>query len=146
MPAAVITFDVGALEQLRARFKGLDLADEAAPTIGALVEAQTRQRIIDGGPAPNGDAWDDWSESYARTRHANHSLLRNEGHLLDSIEHQVRDGRVTVGAYMEYAAVHQYGAPSKRIPARPFLGISAENSAEIRQAILDAFGGAWRDA
>lgn len=63
----------------------------------------------------------------------------------------VSDSVIEIGSPAEYAAVHQFGAkkgafgktgrgapiPWGDIPARPFLGISQEDSAMIRNVLLD---------
>jgi phage virion morphogenesis protein len=90
--------------------------------MGALVESQTRQRITSTKTAPDGKKWAPWSEKYAVTRHGGHSLLRNEGDLLDAIQHLVSGDTSEVGANLEYAATHQYGDRKRGIPARPYLG------------------------
>ncbi len=104
-------------------------------SIGAEVESQTRRRIEDERTAPDGTPWADWSPRYAATRHGNHSLLQNEGHLVDSITHLVTGNSVEVGTNLVYGATHQVGRGG--IPARPFLGLSAENTADVLNVMDD---------
>lgn len=88
-------------------------------TMGAAVESQTRRRIADEKTGPDGRRWKPWSARYARTRHANHSLLVNEGHLLNSIRWALLGSdAVTIGTNLAYGPVHQFGVG---VPARPFL-------------------------
>jgi len=109
--------------------------------VGQLVEAQTRRRIQDEKTAPDGTAWEGWSESTKDQRQGNHSLLLFEGRLRDSIAGQAVNGNtVVVGASMIYAAVHQYGYGP--IPARPYLGLSDENADEVVDLVLDWCEGA----
>ena len=88
--------------------------------------------------------------------------LVDRGDLRGSVTYRVLgDGAVEVGAAREYAAIHQMGGTitakgkalrfrlatsafvnvrSVRIPARPYLGISAEDREEIVGTVEDA----WR--
>jgi phage gpG-like protein/phage gp36-like protein len=83
------------------------------------------------------------------------SILVGEGMLRDSLTSEVQGGAwsVLVGAAMEYAAVHQFGAEIKpksakalfapgygmlkkaTIPPRPYLGVSAEDTKAIENAV-----------
>ena len=82
---------------------------ELLDSLGGIVESQTRRRIADEKTSPDGQRWDDWSSSYAKTRHGNQSLLQSEGDLLDSIQYQVQRNQVRIGSPLAYAGVHQYG-------------------------------------
>jgi phage virion morphogenesis protein len=122
------------------------LADRPAlmEAIGAEGETQTRRRLRTEKTAPDGTAWPDWSPGYAATRHGGHSLLMGKGHLEDSITSDAGADGVTWGSNLVQAAVHQAGADFStikghrrvKIPARPYLGLSAENEADM-QAVLD---------
>lgn len=107
--------------------------------IGALVESQTRRRIQEEKTGPDGKAWQAWSDRYARNRPGGRSLLQSEGGLLDSIQYLVTDGEVEVGSNLIYAATQQYGDDARGIPARPYLGISDENEAEIDELLQDHY-------
>ena len=146
---------------------GLDVSKILNP-IGAAIETQTRRRITEERESPEGEAWTEWSESYKKSRHQGHSLLQSSGALVNSIQYLVTGGQVEVGSNLVYAAAHQFGVttkahkirarrkkylgwpgmtghpvkevnhPGSEIPARPYLGISAENEDEIL-AIVDAW-------
>lgn len=114
--------------------------------VGEVVELQTRTRIDEEKQSPDGKDWQDWSDSYARTRHGGHSLLvawgtRNkqkdsEGNpLINSIEFNVSGDTLHVGSDLVYAATHQFGDSKRGIPERPFLGLSDENRADLEAAI-----------
>ncbi|EEE2001878.1 phage morphogenesis protein [Salmonella enterica subsp. enterica serovar Kotte] len=90
-----------------------ELKTELLHSLGAVVESQTRRRIISEKTAPSGEAWPAWSDSYAGTRHSGQSLLRGNGDLLDSIQFVVERGRVRVGSSLSYAGVHQDGFSGK---------------------------------
>lgn len=82
---------------------------ELLDSLGGIVESQTRRRIADEKTSPDGQRWDDWSSSYAKTRHGNQSLLQGEGDLLGSIQYQVQRNQVRIGSPLAYAGVHQDG-------------------------------------
>jgi phage virion morphogenesis protein len=131
-------FEIDARELDRVRFALVRMSsarfDKLADTIGTELDSQTKERIEDDKKAPDGTPWASWSSEYAKTRHAGQSLLQGESHLLDSITHNVVDGSdVEHGSNLEYAAVHQYGHDfgRRRIPARPYLGLSRDNERDI---------------
>ena len=102
-------------------------------SLGAELESQTRRRIEDERTDPEGNPWKEWSPRYALTRHANHNLLQNEGKLVDSFNALAEDHQVQVGTILPYGAIHQFGgeAVGMNIPARPYLGVSAENADDL---------------
>ena len=96
---------------------------ELLEAAGQLGESQTKARIAAGGPAPDGEAWAEWSRDYAATRHSGQGLLFSEGALLDDIAARPPSSdAVAWGSGLIYARVHQEGYED--IPARPYLGIS----------------------
>ena len=116
--------------------------------LGALGVSQTQERIAREKRSPDGVPW--------KPNRQGTSILFHLGHLLGSMAHQVGSDRVSWGSNMIYAAVHQLGATirpksAKRlvfrignqtifakevtIPARPYLGFSAENISEIRETV-----------
>lgn len=133
--------------------------DVVADAIGNMIENQTKERIATEKTTPDGTAWAPWSDAYDNTRnHAKHSLLVGEGNpgLLESIQNYSRGYNATaiVGTNLIYGAIHQFGgkpgkdgadAPSgavgNGIPARPYLGVSSENSIEIEQLVADRIAG-----
>lgn len=120
-------------------FNSAQLLDE----VGFLLSEQTRDRLINEKTSPDGDAWPAWSPAYAATRGSNHSLLIGEGSagLEGSIQHVVDGDAVEVGSNLVYAAIHQFGGAEvgKNIPARAYLGLSDENTAELHQLVIDHF-------
>jgi len=119
--------------------------------IVALGESQTRRRIEAGGPGPDGTAW-------KPNRDRTPILLRSGRHLRDSLASRASADGGEWGAAWEFAHVHQFGATivpknaqflafksgGKRIfarkvhiPARPFLGVSGADAADIRHLVTD---------
>lgn len=138
------TSDLDRLNRRLADFSRLDTR-RLMNAVGAEVESQTRRRISDQKTAPDGTPWAPWSPDYAATRAAGASRLQDEGDLLDSIHPFIYlDGQaVEVGSNLVYAAIHQWGgAPvGSNIPARPYLGLSNENEADVQGVVDD-----WLDA
>ncbi len=115
------------------------LADE----VGRVMLDQTQRRIESEKTAPDGTAWVPWSAAYAERitkgqRGTAKSLLIGQGYpgLLDSLTNASSGMEAVVGSNLIYAAVHQFGsADGGGIPARPYLGISADNAAEIEDFV-----------
>ena len=132
-----ITLDIrelGALNAQLARLSALDL-DGLMADLALQGESQTRRRLGEEKAGPDGDAWPDWSDRYAATRHGGHSLLESDGHLIASLESGADADTAWWGSDQVYAATHQFGDASRNIPARPYLGISAQNKRELADLI-----------
>ncbi len=149
MSGVGLNFDLSGLPQLAERIARLGRADRGAllDDLGAAVVSQTQRRIGEEKTGPDGERWPAWSASHARTRHGNQSLLVASGNLLDTITHMVSGSEsVEIGSNLVYAAAHQFGldmsvVSSRRrvtLPARPYLGLSGDNEADL-EAIADDF-------
>lgn len=115
---------------------------ELSLLLAAEGESQTRRRISQEKSSPDGTAWDAWSSAYEQTRHSGHSLLENEGDLVDSIISGVDGIDAIWGSNLVYAAAQNFGYEKNGLPAREFLGLSEENRqymAEIIDDWLDSF-------
>jgi len=136
------TVKVEGLAELDARIAKLGSLElhDLLEAVGAEVESQTRRRIEFERTSPDGKAWPEWSEDYAKTRHSNQSLLLSTGDLLDSIQYGVDSDGVRVGSNQVYAATHQFGRGA--IKERPFLGLSDENLDDIERVVADFIEGA----
>ncbi len=126
-------------------------SDQGATLLEALarlIREQTVDRLTAGGPAPDGAAW-------APNIEGRTPVLHRSGALARSIDYLVQGTSAVVGSGLVYAAIHQFGgvikpktAPalvfrlggrlirtqSVTMPARPYIGISADNRAELLQA------------
>jgi phage virion morphogenesis protein len=131
-----------ALSQLN-RLGTESAGSDVLANIGALVESQTRRRISVDKTAPDGSPWSAWSPAYAATRRQGQSMLMASGGLLDSIAWVEGSDFVAVGSDLVYAAAHQFGPADGKDgpPARPWLGLSGEDEAEISDLLADLFGG-----
>ncbi len=126
-----------------------DLMDD----IGRRLVADTDRRF-ETETAPDGKPW----KPSQRARETGGQTLTDKEKLRDSISHQAGPRSVAVGTNLIYAAVHQAGATIRptsakalrfrlpngafvttkavTIPARPFIGISAEGEAAIGELTL----------
>jgi phage gpG-like protein len=162
MDGISITIDLSQFDAGLARigpvlaFNPGDLAAE----IGALGESQTRRRIDEEKSAPDGTPW--------QPNRAGTPTLKQTGrNLLDSVGFVSDGDSAEWGASWEYAHVHQEGAVIKpktakvlmfqgangavfaksvTIPARPFVGLSDANRAEMADLVTDFFGDLVRGA
>jgi phage virion morphogenesis protein len=166
---ASVSFDlkeISAVQKLLAK-AALSSEDRARLLggIGVEMEAQTQERF-DTQQSPEGASWKALAQKtldyYAsKGLLGARSILVGEGYLRDSITSEVTGGAwaVLVGATMEYAAVHQFGAEIKpksakalfvpgygylmkaTIPARPYLGVSADDTKAIESAVAAFLAG-----
>lgn len=119
-----------ALDAMIDKFTGLDTSG-LLDALGAEMESQTHERLQETKQGPDGDDWESWWDSYAQSRHSNHSLLMGEGNLDDSIQYLVEKGAVEVGSNLAYAATHQFGDEDRGQVARPYLGVSADDEVDL---------------
>ena len=133
-------FDARELSGLTRQLQGLGEADfgELVDSLAMEGESQTRRRIEVEKESPSGDVWVEWSDRYAKTRHAGQSLVESEGGLVDSIESGSRGGDVYFGSDLIYAASMQYGDDKRGIPAREYVGFSRDNKRDL-EAIMESF-------
>lgn len=127
-------------ERVMDRLSNLDRR-QMAEDLGSELENQTRRRITDEKYAPDGTQWLGWTADYAKTRHSGHSLLEGEGDLVDSIQFLVAGdaNSIEVGSNLVYAAVQNSGSAeddANDIPARQYLGLSAENAADLEDLVI----------
>lgn len=143
------------LEQVMRRIAGLADLNRAVllDQLGGLVETQTKKRIADEKRSPDGEPWKPNIEGT--------SILFREGYLLGSFHYVADANEVRIGSGLVYAAIHQFGGtivPKKAktlaftlkgktvfatrvaMPARPYLGVNAENAAEIERSIIGTLG------
>lgn len=128
------------IDHLWASVSNLDpLMDE----VGAALSFSTARRF-EQGRGPDGRPW-------TPVRRGGQPLVK-DGHLRDSVSHQVGPNRVEIGTTAKSGAVHQFGAVIRpksakalafrvgkglvmvkqvTIPARPYLGMSAEDDREV---------------
>ncbi|QQQ17750.1 phage virion morphogenesis protein [Brevundimonas vitis] len=145
MSGAYVTQDLEGLAPMLARLNGLGDArrlGEGLANIGGLIESQTRERF-DIRETPDGDPWAPWSKAYGETRKKGQTLLVASGAYRDSYAWDLTGDELRVGSNMVQAALLNFGgtedmAPGPAaVPARQHLGLSADNIAQIEEAMGD---------
>ncbi|MDR1585938.1 MAG: phage virion morphogenesis protein [Treponema sp.] len=141
MAGAAVALDLREIEGLAQLLNGARLGDadrrQLLHDIGEEMKSSTQDRLTSPEKKdPRGNAWKAiadktrkyYDEKFPRAK----PPLWREGGLLDSVTSEAADSwSVLVGAVVEYAAVHQFGWPEKNIAARPYLGVSAQDAADI---------------
>lgn len=94
-----------------------DALDEAGREMVDRIE-----QSFDRGRDALGRPWTPLSPETIR-RKGNDTILVDSGDLRDSFEYAVDDDalRLSVGTNVEYAVYHEFGVPSRGLPARPIL-------------------------
>lgn len=128
-------------------------ATSAAPLfteIGSALEASTRQRIETTKVGPDGIPWLPLSAAWLKRKRDHgwaEGILTKRGDLLNSVAFEAHATYADIIAGpTEYAAIHQFGGKAGRnraveIPARPYLGVSDADAAEIREAAIEWLAG-----
>lgn len=140
--------------------------EDAMRTIGAALLSSTQQRFLDER-GPDGTPWAPLQESTIRARVRRRgnrtkgrskgpastigetlTILRDRGQLFESLTYEADADSVTEGSNRVQAALQQLGgeddmAPgAAAVPARPFLGISAEDEVRIGDVLVAHFAAA----
>jgi phage gpG-like protein len=143
---------IGALERFQA---GVAESGPLLRIIGQYGVDSTKARF-GTQEAPDGSAWAPLNTAYAAIKPSGYNILFLSGALLNSQHYVPGIQEVAWGSGMIYAGVHQFGAVIKpksakalafklgiggvrtvrvksvTIPARPYLGLSIEDRAEIQ--------------
>lgn len=115
---------LGTLRLLAAKGKNLSpMLDE----LGRDEEARVLMRF-EHGEAPDGTTWQALKQPRPR---GGDKPLQDTGVLMGSITAQVHGNTLQVGTATDYAHYHQFG--TQHIPARPFLGVSDDLLASIKE-------------
>ncbi|MBL8247705.1 MAG: phage virion morphogenesis protein [Candidatus Competibacter sp.] len=127
--------------EVKATFERLDaaLADltPAFQDIGEALLNRTRERFSTQ-TAPDGTPWAALSPDYAQRKKKNKDkILTLSGHLRGLLNYQAGPCEVRIGTPLIYGATHQFGAPERNIPARPFLGLSSADETELLDILQD---------
>ncbi len=97
--------------------------------VAGLVQRQTIYRIRAEKTSPDGAPWAKWAASTARRKKRGDGILVGNGVLVGSISASVAGDTAVIGTNVFYGAFHQEG--TSKMPARPFLGLSAANESEM---------------
>lgn len=122
----------------------------AMKSIGEYMLLTTRGRF-DDEVDPDGRRWQLLSEKTieskqrrktkpgkrARVRAGATDILKESFLLRDTIAYEADSTSVRVGTPQEYGIFHQSDEPRSKIPQRKFLGVNAEDLAEIDEIVTD---------
>ena len=128
-------------QALADKIERLENPKPALEEIGKILQANTLARILFTKKGPDNKAWPAWAPSTAAARAkkgtAGHGLLYDSGNLANSIKFQVQGKQVIVGSdgSAPYGVFLQEGTP--KMPARPFIGVSKEDQAEIHKVMVN---------
>lgn len=117
------------LGRTRKRFDSETDPDGANWAPLATATIASKQRRQKSGNNRNGG-------SRARTNAAPTAILKDTFLLRDTISYRPTSTSVAIGTNQKYGKFHQYG--TKRMPARPFLGVNTEDLVEIENIVVDA--------
>ncbi len=127
-------------KRLTKMLRGVDNLFPLMDEIGGIMVASTQDNF-ERGRAPDGTAW----LPSERALDQGGQTLVDQGILLGSQTHSADHDSVEWGSNMVYAGIQQFGGDTGRnratkLPARPYLGISTGDAAEIESAAEDYLG------
>ena len=123
-----------ALERLQRQAKNLR---PALTEIGEYLLESSEDRFADQVD-PQGRPWAALSPGYKKRKRKHRDLmLVLDGYLKGTLAVRVSAERVEIGSNRVYAATHQLGDEGRNIPARPFLGLSVRDTAEMLAIMED---------
>lgn len=138
-----VTVDTQAVEHVLRNLQAAALnMTPAFKDIGEHLVNTTGQRFADG-KGPDGATWERNSEATLARKKSARPLIGETGSLENQISYDAKPQGVLIGSNMEYAAMQQFGGTQEQfphlwgdIPARPFLGLSAEDEREVGEIVM----------
>ncbi|MDE5831726.1 MAG: phage virion morphogenesis protein [Desulfovibrio sp.] len=129
-------------------------------TIGETLVSGTTRRFVEEKD-PQGNPW----KKSGRATEQSGQTLSDTGRLRKSVTYAASANKVVVGTNLKYARIHQFGGTIKakngkslkfkgrggedvfvkavNIPARPYIGVSADDMKEVRETIKEFIAGAF---
>lgn len=93
---------------------------------------QSHRERFDRAETADGQPWAPLSARYQRRKKRRaDQILVLDAFLRDQLAYHASADGLDLGSNRIYAATHQFGAEDRGIPARPFLGLSDDDRAEI---------------
>ncbi|NJR38538.1 MAG: phage virion morphogenesis protein [Leptolyngbyaceae cyanobacterium CSU_1_4] len=142
MAEITVTVDDAAVQAALKRMRGnLTNLRPAMKQIGEYMVFETDENFR-GEHDPEGNPWKKLDPDYLKWKQRTGKItkiLQLRGRLRKSIVYRAESDRVSIGTNVIYGNIHQWGgkARSANLPARPFLGVTAENEREMGQIIMD---------
>ncbi len=140
MAGARITIDIDDREVLAVLDQLLARLDDPTPALRDIGEAllNSHHRRFEEQVAPDGTPWAPLSPAYqAKKKKNKDKILVLDGYLSGLLTYQVSSDGLELGTNRIYGATHQFGAPQRNIPARPFLGLSEDDRTEVLEILSD---------
>ena len=104
----------------------------------AAVLGDVAEEAFKSESSPEGIPWASLKPATLKRRRGSANaarILQDTGQLVASIQTEYGSDVAVAGTNKVYAATHQFGRGEAGIPARPFLGLSAEGREEIIRII-----------
>lgn len=102
--------------------------------IGESLLISHRERF-DRAVSPEGVPWPDLSPAYQQRKRRNRDKILVLDGWLRQLHYTANDTELDLGTDRIYGATHQFGDPSRNIPARPFLGLDEAERATVLDII-----------
>lgn len=112
----------------------------------ANVLREDAEDAFENEQSPTGEKWKDLDPAYKKSRYAkgyNGKILHRTGLLIASLNIDYGDDFAAVGVSESYGIYHQLG--TKKMSARPFLGVSEDGIEEIKDILKNAIKRAWSE-
>lgn len=112
----------------------------------ANVLREDAEEAFEAEQSPDGKKWEDLDPVYKKSRFAkgyDGKMLHRTGQLIDSLNIDYGDDFAAVGVSESYGIYHQLG--TKKMSARPFLGVSEDGIDEIKDILKNAIRRAWSE-
>lgn len=112
-------------------------------SVGEALVSGTLKRFQDEED-PTGTKW----PQSKRAAKEGGQTLTDTALLRRSIDYAATPDKVMVGSNLQYARIHQMGGKTGKghkvtMPARPYLGVSAEDMEEVRETVADFLKGTF---
>lgn len=120
-----------------------DRGGNARPAFEAIGEdlLLSHRDRFDAQESPDGEPWEPLSEAYRkRKKRRKDEILVLNTYLRDTQRYQADDDQLEYGSDRVYAATMHWGDPERGIPAREWLGLSADDERAAVQTLLDFMG------
>ena len=115
-----------------------EMLGAAVPVVAGAIE---RNFDEEGRPI----LWPPLAPATLRQKRAGLKILQRTGQLRRSVTTQVEGSAIVASTDAPYAAAHQFGAPRRRLPARPFLILTAEDTEAVASSAADVLENTGRD-
>ena len=104
--------------------------------LGESLKISHRERFV-RAVAPDGTPWPDLSPGYRASKPKNRDKLLVLDGWLRELHYQAAQDALRIGTTQLYGATHQFGDPSRHIPARPFLGLDDTERAHVLDVLTE---------